>query len=207
MRATLIRGIIIVGLAASLPLSVHAQSSQDLLQSLQLPKGSSGTSRGIHAVPGTGDTGSAPTATPSTGGSAPSTAHTHRQTATAAPVAGGPSSGEANIYVEFRTGSAELSPAAMRILNSLGTALTSPQLAGDRFRIEGHTDTVGSPETNKSLSEQRAAAVVDFLVNTYHLDRSRFDTVGLGETDLLVQTPPQTPQARNRRVRVVNLGA
>jgi hypothetical protein len=31
--------------------------------------------------------------------------------------------------------------------------------------------------------------------------------VGLGENELAVPTPPQTPEARNRRVRVVNLGA
>ena len=204
MRPTLIRAIVAAGLAA-LPLSVHAQtSSQDLLRSLQLPSGGSGTSRGIHAIPAPDDTG---TAAPSAGGAPSAAVHPHHRQAAAAPAPGAPGSGEANIYVEFRTGSAQLSPSAMQILNNLGTALSSPQLAGDKFRIEGHTDTVGSPEMNKTLSDQRAAAVVEYLVNTFHLDRGRFESVGLGETDLLVPTPPQTPDARNRRVRVVNLGA
>ena len=212
MRAVIASVILAAGFATTVPVFVHAQtSSQDLLQSLQLPHGSAGTTRGIHTVPAVGDTGAASSASTGTTGSvsgrASAAPHKQPQTATAAPAAGTPGSGQANIYVEFKTGSAQLSPAAMKILNNLGTALTDPQLAGDRFRVEGHTDTVGSPETNKTLSEQRAAAVVDYLVNNFHIDRSRLESVGVGEEDLLVQTPPNTPEARNRRVRVLNLGA
>src|SRR5271165_7520901 len=113
MRLTLIRAIVAAGLVAALPLSVHAQtSSQDLLRSLQLPSGGSGTSRGIHAIPAPEDTG---TAAPSAGGAPSAAVHPrHRQAAAAAPAPGAPGSGEANIYVEFRTGSAQLSPSAMQ---------------------------------------------------------------------------------------------
>ena len=47
-----------------------------------------------------------------------------------------------NLSVQFRTGSAELTPAARRTLDELGKALSDAQLAPYRFRIEGHTDTV-----------------------------------------------------------------
>src|SRR5271165_4511821 len=104
MRLTLIRAIVAAGLVAALPLSVHAQtSSQDLLRSLQLPSGGSGTSRGIHAIPAPEDTG---TAAPSAGGAPSAAVHPHHRQAAAAPAPGAPGSGEANIYVEFRTGSA-----------------------------------------------------------------------------------------------------
>ena len=49
-----------------------------------------------------------------------------------------------NLQVEFPTNSAELTPQARETLDKLGHALTSQDLASYRFRIEGHTDTVGS---------------------------------------------------------------
>jgi outer membrane protein OmpA-like peptidoglycan-associated protein len=112
-----------------------------------------------------------------------------------------------NLNVEFRTGSAELTPAAIRTLNELGRALSNAQLSSYRFRIEGHTDTVGSPEMNKQLSERRAEAVAAFLASKFGIDRSRLETAGLGEEGLLVPTPPETPEPRNRRVQIINVGA
>ncbi len=112
-----------------------------------------------------------------------------------------------DIVVEFASNSAELSPAARAALANLGTALSSPALAGDRFRVEGHTDTVGSAALNLDLSSRRAAAVVAFLESSYKVDPSRLQPVGLGFSHLAVPTPPGVDEPRNRRVRVVNLGS
>lgn len=117
---------------------------------------------------------------------------------------GGPS---VNLTVDFPNGSAELTPEAMSTLDALGRALSSSDLASYRFRIEGHTDTVGSKEYNRTLSEQRAEAVVHYIVSKYSVPASRLQAVGMGEEGLLVSTPPQTPEPRNRRVQVINLGA
>ena len=76
-----------------------------------------------------------------------------------------------------------------------------------RFLIEGHTDTVGDRAANQSLSERRAAAVVGYLVTKFHIPAERLSAKGLGEDALLVPTPDQTPERRNRRVHVVNLGS
>jgi OOP family OmpA-OmpF porin len=116
------------------------------------------------------------------------------------------SRGEANLSVPFASGSATISPAAARVLDQLGEALTSPKLADFKFRVEGHTDTVGAPEMNKTLSEQRAASVADYLVTKYNIDRSRLAPVGMGEEGLLVATGPGVANSKNRRVLVVNLG-
>ena len=121
-----------------------------------------------------------------------------------APAAAGPS---ISLNVEFATGSAELTPAAIHSLDQLGQALANPTLAAYHFRVEGHTDTVGSASLNKTLSERRAEAVVSYLTSKYQIDPSRLQAVGMGENGLLVQTPPQTPEARNRRVLVVNVGS
>ena len=112
-----------------------------------------------------------------------------------------------DLTVQFEFGSAELTTDAARTLDELGRALTSATLAVYRFRIEGHTDTVGTPDFNKNLSDQRAAVVARYLEGKFGVSSGRLDTVGLGDTALLVATPPQTPELRNRRVHVVNLGA
>jgi OOP family OmpA-OmpF porin len=112
-----------------------------------------------------------------------------------------------SLTVNFATGSADLTPDAIRTLDQLGLALASKDLAGYRFRIEGHTDTVGSREYNQALSERRAAAVIDYVARKYSVDPARLEAVGMGEDGLQVPTPPQTPEPRNRRVQVINLGA
>ncbi len=112
-----------------------------------------------------------------------------------------------NLTVQFANGSAELTPAAMRTLDELGRALSSNALASFHFRIEGHTDTVGAPEQNQSLSERRAQAVVAYITSKFHVDASRLEPVGMGESHLLVPTGQNVAEPRNRRVTVVNVGA
>lgn len=112
-----------------------------------------------------------------------------------------------NLTVNFATGSADLTPQAIRALDELGRALSSQELAGYRFRVEGHTDTVGNAMSNQVLSERRAAAVVGYLVSKYGIASSRLQAVGMGESAPLVPTGDEVPEPRNRRVQVVNVGA
>ena len=112
-----------------------------------------------------------------------------------------------NLTVEFATGSADLTPAAVHTLDELGRALSSSALAGYRFRIEGHTDTVGTREQNQALSEARAAKVLDYLATKWSVDRGKVQAVGMGQDHLLVPTGQNVAQPRNRRVTVINLGA
>ena len=93
------------------------------------------------------------------------------------------------------------------MLDQLGRALTSQDLAQYRFRIEGHTDTVGTAEANKALSQRRADAVAAYLQQHFGVAADRLQSVGMGEEGLAVPTPPQTANAQNRRVRVVNQDA
>lgn len=111
-----------------------------------------------------------------------------------------------SLTVNFASGSAELSPQAKASLASLGRALSSAELAPYRFRIEGHTDTVGDAGMNMSLSQRRAEAVADFLRVQFNVTPDRLVPVGMGESQLLIPTPDQFPEARNRRVQVVNMG-
>jgi flagellar motor protein MotB len=67
-------------------------------------------------------------------------------------------------------------------------------------------DASGSARYNEGLSEQRAQSVTTFLTSS-GVDPARIKAIGMGEDRLLVPTPPQTPEPRNRRVQVINLGA
>ncbi len=112
-----------------------------------------------------------------------------------------------NLVVLFATNSAELTPEATQTLDQLGSALNSQRLEKYRFRVEGHTDTVGSAAYNRALSQRRAEAAVAYLEQKFGIPKARLEPVGEGESGLLVPTGDQTAEPRNRRVLVVNLGA
>ena len=112
-----------------------------------------------------------------------------------------------DLTVDFASGSAELTPQTRETLDELGAAVNARELANRRFRIEGHTDTVGDPAYNKALSRRRAEAVRDYLTRRFGVRPARLEAVGVGEAGPLEPTPPRTPDPRNRRVEVVSLGS
>jgi OmpA-OmpF porin, OOP family len=121
--------------------------------------------------------------------------------ATAASVATAPPEIDLPI-VTFEFNSSELTYQARQVLDQLSMALRSPDLAGSRILIEGHTDTVGGAEYNLGLSEQRAESVGRYLAGQ-QVEPGRLQVIGKGESDPL---DADGAAAVNRRVRVVNLG-
>ena len=67
--------------------------------------------------------------------------------------------------------------------------------------LVGHTDTMGTPAANFELGLKRATVVRDHLVQA-GLDPSAIELASHGEADLLVHTPDETPEPRNRRVDI-----
>ncbi|MGH0034791.1 MAG: OmpA family protein [Myxococcota bacterium] len=105
-----------------------------------------------------------------------------------------------DLPVEFATGSDAIDDDARRILDEMGSALNSPGLARQRVEIGGHTDDVGESDYNQGLSERRAAAVRDYLVEQHGIDAGRLQARGYGETAPKESgTDPAARQA-NRRV-------
>ncbi|MDT7950933.1 MAG: OmpA family protein [Acetobacteraceae bacterium] len=207
----LARSLIIGAALSVVAAAAHAQgnpSTDQIINSLRPSGGIMGGTRGIRPVGPSAPPHASEAAPASAGASAP--VHPAAPRATASAPAARESGGappSVNLTVQFANGSAELTPAAVRTLTSLGQALSSNTLGSYRFRIEGHTDTLGPDDANKALSERRAQAVVTFLVSRFHIDASRLDAVGMGEEGLLVQTPDNTSEPRNRRVQVINLGS
>jgi peptidoglycan-associated lipoprotein len=71
-----------------------------------------------------------------------------------------------------------------------------------KVSVVGHTDTAGSRDYNYALGGRRAEAVQKMLIQ-YGIPASQIVAVSAGEEDLAVPTPDNTPNAANRRVRVV----
>jgi outer membrane protein OmpA-like peptidoglycan-associated protein len=76
---------------------------------------------------------------------------------------------------------------------------------GAAFLIEGHTDAVGSDQSNLALSDARAASLKRTLVREFGIPRRALETVGYGEQYLLV--PTQYENWRNRRVTLRRIDA
>jgi outer membrane protein OmpA-like peptidoglycan-associated protein len=69
--------------------------------------------------------------------------------------------------------------------------------------VVGHTDTMGTPTANFALGLRRAEAVRSLLVSA-GLEGSTVEATSLGEAYLLVRTPDETPEPRNRRVEIAD---
>jgi outer membrane protein OmpA-like peptidoglycan-associated protein len=109
-----------------------------------------------------------------------------------------------DMEIQFELNSAEISPKAKPNIEALGHALQSGQLKGASFLLAGHTDATGTPTYNQTLSERRAQAVRQTLIDEYHLTSEQFIAVGYGLERLKDAKNPYA--AENRRVQVVNIG-
>jgi outer membrane protein OmpA-like peptidoglycan-associated protein len=67
--------------------------------------------------------------------------------------------------------------------------------------VVGHTDTMGTAAANVELGLKRARTVRDLLVQA-GLDRSTIEVTSHGKADLMIRTPDETPEPRNRRVDI-----
>lgn len=108
--------------------------------------------------------------------------------------------------VQFAFDSAEILAESKPNLDSLGTALRSPELATYQIRIEGHTDSIGRPEYNQHLSSRRAESVKQYLVEQGGVTPERLAIMGRGEGEHIADNKTSTGRQKNRRVEFVNLG-
>jgi outer membrane protein OmpA-like peptidoglycan-associated protein len=102
--------------------------------------------------------------------------------------------------VLFDTGSYTLKPGAREKLAKIsGIVLAHPGL---NLQIEGHTDSVGGDEFNQTLSERRAGAVRDFLIDQ-GVGASTVSARGFGKTQPVATNDTSEGRQRNRRVEIV----
>jgi outer membrane protein OmpA-like peptidoglycan-associated protein len=104
--------------------------------------------------------------------------------------------------INFEFASAEIPRSEFRKVREIASAFDqlSRRRRGARFLIEGHTDAVGSAQSNQVLSERRAEALKRVLVREFGVPPRILETVGYGKEYLLVNTPYE--DWRNRRVTI-----
>jgi len=101
--------------------------------------------------------------------------------------------------INFGFDSAEVLPNSRPYLDKVGEMMRLPSVADKAIVIEGHTDASGSAGYNKRLSEQRALAVKQYLVEQHDISPQRLIVVGKGESELLPERSPR--DSLNRRVQ------
>ncbi|UJR84320.1 OmpA family protein [Sandaracinus amylolyticus] len=104
--------------------------------------------------------------------------------------------------VLFESNSATITPDSFARLDRVVEYLVHRPSA--RLRISGHTDNLGDPRRNLRLSEQRAQAVRDYLVQ-HGIDASRVEAVGVGDAQPVAPNDTEEGRAQNRRIEVVEL--
>lgn len=99
----------------------------------------------------------------------------------------------------FDTAKASFQKQTFPVLQSIAAILKEYPSAN--FSIEGHTDSDGKDTTNQKLSEDRAAAVKNYLIEN-GIATSRLSSVGYGETKPIDSNKTKAGKANNRRVEV-----
>jgi outer membrane protein OmpA-like peptidoglycan-associated protein len=105
--------------------------------------------------------------------------------------------------VLFETGKYTLKPSTQISLAKVAGILEA--YPGLKVQVEGYTDSVGSAEYNQKLSENRAAAVKDFLASQ-GVAQSSMTSEGFGKNDPVADNSTSSGRAENRRVNMVVSG-
>lgn len=104
--------------------------------------------------------------------------------------------------VTFDTGKATIRSESYPQLDGVVEFMTYKKSA--RIEISGHTDNVGNPKTNKSLSQKRALACREYLVSK-GIDGSRVEAVGYGDEKPIASNDTEGGRQENRRIEAKEL--
>jgi outer membrane protein OmpA-like peptidoglycan-associated protein len=108
--------------------------------------------------------------------------------------------GHIALYINFDTGKSVVKPESQPIIEQIVQMLKSnPDL---KIGVEGHTDNVGTPASNKTLSEARAKSVVSSIV-AQGITAERLSPAGYGQDKPIGDNNTEEGRAKNRRVELV----
>jgi len=108
--------------------------------------------------------------------------------------------GHIALYINFDTGKSIIRDESKPIIEQIVQMMKSnPDL---KIGVEGHTDNVGTPASNKTLSENRAKAVVSAITGQ-GISADRLSTAGYGQDQPVADNSTEEGRAKNRRVELV----
>lgn len=103
-----------------------------------------------------------------------------------------------DLNIQFPNNSDEIQSTYLKEIENVATFMN--QYAGTKVEIRGYTDDRGSASYNQQLSEKRAQAVAEKLINEFGIDQSRVAFVGFGEQNPIADNNTAEGRAANRRV-------
>jgi len=103
----------------------------------------------------------------------------------------------------FDVNSDRIKPESYGVLKDIANVLSENSAV--KVKIVGHTDSDGSDADNMTLSQKRAAAVKQALVNEFNIDASRMETDGKGESQPADKNDTAEGKANNRRVEFIKI--
>ena len=102
------------------------------------------------------------------------------------------------LNVLFDSGKADIKPRFYSELKNLAQFLQ--EHPSSTVVIEGHTDSQGSAELNRELSQKRATAIANVLVDSFRIKSDRVKGIGYGETRPIADNDTESGRKQNRRV-------
>ena len=105
-----------------------------------------------------------------------------------------------SLTIYFTPGSDQIMAGSNFVLDSLGDTMTA--FGNTYLRIEGNTDNTGKRNTNRTLSQRRADAVKDYLVQNHKIDEKRFQTIGNGPDNPVAPNETEAGRQQNRRTDI-----
>ena len=107
-----------------------------------------------------------------------------------------------NLDIQFDTDTPIVRPESYQTIGRIADALVNSTLLPYEFLIVGHIESTGRRENNVLLSQRRADAVRDILVNTFKISAKRLQSLGLGEEQLLDAARPNAPLNNQTQIMV-----
>jgi OOP family OmpA-OmpF porin len=108
--------------------------------------------------------------------------------------------GHIALYINFDTGKSVIKPESKPIIEQIVQMLKeNPALS---ISVEGHTDNVGNKESNKRLSDNRAKAVLNAIIDQ-GIDAKHLSSIGHGQDKPIADNNTEEGRAKNRRVELV----
>jgi len=108
--------------------------------------------------------------------------------------------GHIALYINFDTGKSTIKPESKPIIEQIVQMMKANP--GLKISVEGHTDNVGNPQSNKTLSDDRAKSVVSAIV-AQGIDAKRLSAAGHGQDKPIADNKTEEGRAKNRRVELV----
>lgn len=109
-----------------------------------------------------------------------------------------------NVDIQFDVDTPIVRPESYQTIGRIADAMVHASLHPYTFLIVGHIEANGKREPNVTLSQRRADAIRDILVNTFKISAKRLQTIGLGEEQLL--DPARPTASVNQQIQILTVG-